>query len=264
MLKNHISKWWFDATLFIGFLLAFFLDLTGLELHQWIGMAAIGLAGYHLFVHAGWVSAVTDRFFGGTSAQARLYYLIDAFLLIGFSLIALTGLLISTWLNFSMVQMELWVSVHIQASVMTLALTVIKIAAHWRWVVGTARKIFTLAPQPAPRLGTVRPPVKAAVQVSANQSTNRRDFLKLMGAVGAASALALSSALTSLGEASGDQAGSEADTDQNQTDLSHSLKTLTTSQSCSVQCNRRCSFPGHCRRYTDSNGNNRCDLGECA
>jgi hypothetical protein len=32
---------------------------------------------------------------------------------------------------------------------------------------------------------------------------------------------------------------------------------------CQVRCNRRCSYPGHCRRYTDSNKNGRCDLGEC-
>jgi hypothetical protein len=30
-----------------------------------------------------------------------------------------------------------------------------------------------------------------------------------------------------------------------------------------VRCDRRCSYPGHCRKYTDSNGNGRCDLGEC-
>lgn len=27
-------------------------------------------------------------------------------------------------------------------------------------------------------------------------------------------------------------------------------------------CNRDCSYPGHCRRYTDQNNNGRCDLGE--
>ena len=40
--------------------------------------------------------------------------------------------------------------------------------------------------------------------------------------------------------------------------------TNTSTNTCQVLCNRRCSFPGHCRRYTDANGNNRCDLGECA
>lgn len=32
---------------------------------------------------------------------------------------------------------------------------------------------------------------------------------------------------------------------------------------CVVQCPKRCSYPGRCRRYVDANGNRRCDLGEC-
>jgi hypothetical protein len=36
-----------------------------------------------------------------------------------------------------------------------------------------------------------------------------------------------------------------------------------TAATCSVRCRRGCSFPGHCRRYIDSNGNGKCDLGEC-
>lgn len=33
---------------------------------------------------------------------------------------------------------------------------------------------------------------------------------------------------------------------------------------CSVRCPRNCSFPGRCRKYVDSNGNGKCDLGECS
>lgn len=32
---------------------------------------------------------------------------------------------------------------------------------------------------------------------------------------------------------------------------------------CQPQCPKSCSYPGNCRRYTDSNGNGRCDFGEC-
>jgi hypothetical protein len=35
-----------------------------------------------------------------------------------------------------------------------------------------------------------------------------------------------------------------------------------TSNVTSVRCTRGCSYPGHCRRYEDSNGNNKCDLSE--
>ena len=35
------------------------------------------------------------------------------------------------------------------------------------------------------------------------------------------------------------------------------------STACTIRCNKGCSYPGHCRRYVDTNRNNRCDLGEC-
>jgi hypothetical protein len=96
------TKWWVDAILFTGFITAFFLDLTGVALHQWIGMLAGALAAYHLITHWDWVEAVTQRFFGRTSGQARLYYLIDGGIMLGFASMIFTGLVISTWLSWAL------------------------------------------------------------------------------------------------------------------------------------------------------------------
>ena len=51
-------NWWIDAALFGAFLLTFFLDLTGLALHQWLGVAAGALALYQLARHWTWMRAV--------------------------------------------------------------------------------------------------------------------------------------------------------------------------------------------------------------
>jgi hypothetical protein len=40
-------------------------------------------------------------------------------------------------------------------------------------------------------------------------------------------------------------------------------ETQTAVAACTIRCPRGCSFPGHCRRYVDQNGNGKCDLGEC-
>jgi hypothetical protein len=42
----------------------------------------------------------------------------------------------------------------------------------------------------------------------------------------------------------------------------HALSASATG-SCVVRCGRRCSYPGHCRRDVDTDGNWRCDPGEC-
>ena len=44
-------NWIIDAVLFGGFLVALWLDLTGVAVHQWLGIAVGALAGYHLVAH---------------------------------------------------------------------------------------------------------------------------------------------------------------------------------------------------------------------
>ena len=44
------TNWWIDTVLFIGFITTFFLDLTGVEAHQWIGILSGALAAYHLLI----------------------------------------------------------------------------------------------------------------------------------------------------------------------------------------------------------------------
>ena len=85
-------NWLLDAALFGGFLVALWLDLTGVAVHQWLGVAVGLIAGYHLWKHWRWVKAVTGRLFGRTSRQSRTYYAVDAGLAVGLAAISVTGL----------------------------------------------------------------------------------------------------------------------------------------------------------------------------
>lgn len=313
MIKNHqLWKWFVDFTLFVGLILAAMLDLTGLPIHQWLGLGVGLLAGYHLLAHWTWIRAVSSRLASSASSQARRYYLVDAGLFIGFSLILVTGLAMSTWFDLELAAYDSWYHLHVFATIGTLALTVSKVGLHWRWVINVGRKIAGSPARPAERTAPVpapaRVPLKPAV-LRAPVDTGRRDFLRLMGVVGAAAVVAAHSALGE-GEqvaaevAQSEQASAAQRTAQPAANSSGSVEpgatiqqstaqptpgsapTITqspTSQaaatssrsaasssavdgrsSCFVQCNRRCSYPGHCRRYRDSNGNGRCDYGECA
>lgn len=289
------SNWILDALLFVGFLVSFAMDWTGLSLHQWIGVFGGLLAIYHLVLHWDWVTAVTMRFFGKTSAQARTYYLLDASIMLGFYLILVTGVVISTWLNLALTNYAVWVDFHVTTSIVTLLLVVLKIGLHWRWIVRVARQsIFRPAPQPTPML---KP---APVPVAASGTMTRRDFLKLMGVVGVASLAAFTFTLNNNQQAQAAAGTSDTDattstttsqevvqpTASSPTATSESVavaeatpsattetvtvaqsyaapSTTTVTTSCVVRCDKQCSSPGRCRRYQDSNGNNLCDLGEC-
>jgi hypothetical protein len=247
--------WLIDAALFSGFLLSFWLELTGVEVHQWLGIAIGAVAGYHLLTHWAWVKSVTDRFFKQTSTQARLYYVVDATVLIGLATIIVTGLVISTWFDLALTNDAAWKSFHVIASLGTLAAVVIKLGLHWRWIVATARRyIFPQPPQLAPA-----PTAKGL---------GRREFLRLMGGVSAVAVMAGLSAVEALQQAASAEAATPSTSSQTGTSSATQRTTSSAqaqnSSNCFVQCNRRCSYPGHCRRYTDSNNNGHCDLGECA
>ena len=247
-------NWIIDAVLFGGFLVALWLDLTGVVVHQWLGIAVGALAGYHLVAHWSWVEAVTSRLFGRTSRQSRQFYAVDAGLAVGFVTIAVTGLAISTWLDLTLASYAVWRNIHVLASVVTLVLVVGKIGLHWRWIVSTARRRIFPAPVPAGQIGVVQP-----VPVATHMG--RRDFVRLMAGVGAVALLAGVNALT--GDA-GDQAEASAATQATGgMQAVTSTSSASAASSCRVRCGRRCSYPGHCHRYVDSNGNGRCDLGEC-
>jgi hypothetical protein len=259
--NTHKKNWFIDVGLFIGFWVASMLDLTGLAVHQWLGLGVTILAGYHLVKHWTWVKSVTSRLFGGTSDQARRFYLIDTGLMIGFSMILLTGLVISTWFDLSLANDAAWRNIHVTVTILTMILIVLKIGAHWRWVVREGQRILSLAPRSSAKLPN---------QVGRPQTSRlaRREFLTLMGIVSVAALIPVHSALVNRASSDIDAAGVQAEKqDLLATQLSSASvagSENTASSSCVVRCPRGCSFPGRCRRYVDTNQNERCDLGECA
>jgi hypothetical protein len=252
------TNWLIDAGLFAGFIGSLWLDLTGVAAHQWLGLAVAAFAVYHLWKHWTWVKAVGGRFFGGTSGRVRACYLIDAGLAAGFAAITATGLVISTWLGLALPAYATWHAVHVGASVATLALLVAKFGLHWRWIVDVARrKVFGT---------TVRAPVSPAVPAAVSPAVaplGRRDFVKLMAGAGT---VALLSGVNALGAVKIDavEAAPESASSNTAASSAAASSTVASSGSCVIRCNKRCSYPGRCRRYTDSNNNGRCDLGECA
>lgn len=277
--KTH---WWIDLFLLVGFLAAFYVNLTGISLHQWLGLAITILALVHLILHWDWVTAIFTRFFMKSSARARIYLLLDILIMLGAAVMVETGLVISTWFNLDLPNYADWLDIHIYSSVITLGITVVKLGLHWRWIVCVAKKAFGKHAA----LPVARPLQPVVVPTPVDQKrVDRRQFLMLMGAVSGVSVLAATNVLSRVNavqsEAETQLASNEAlaETTSPTATLPYSTgvtpvpiatvntipqaAAVTTSQTCTVRCPRGCSYPGHCRRYTDSNNNGRCDLGEC-
>jgi energy-converting hydrogenase Eha subunit A len=267
-----------DVLLFAIFILTFLLDVTGVFLHQWLGILCALIIVIHLGGHLRWFQEVTRNFLHNPSKRTITYYVIDATILLGFVAILISGLIISTWLELPIANYLKMADFHVAVSVITLALVVLKIGLHWKWIaqrMGRKAKAV-LVPSPAP--------------VPVSQGIDRRRFLTLMGAVGFASYVALRSALSQSAFPSTGLADLEADdqppvaqvatsqsaqatqgfdpTSPNPSSLALPTPTLQAPQapppaSCVVRCPNHCSYPGQCRRYVDFNRNNLCDNGEC-
>ena len=190
-MKPHKPKtnWIIDALLFAAFVVSFFLDCTGLALHQLLGAFVGALATYHLLAHWAWVKAITAKFAKRANAKARLYYVLDVAVLLGLLGIILTGLAISTWLDLPLGNYLAWRNAHVWASICTMLLVVLKIGLHWRWIVSVARRHILPQPKAAPQPGLA--PV--AVETT-RRRLDRRSFLVLMGGVSLAGLLAIRNA----------------------------------------------------------------------
>jgi hypothetical protein len=281
-MDQQINYWRIGLLLLALFWVLCFPGFIGLELHQWLGLAAFGLAVWHLLAHWKWILAVTRRFFSGTSIQARLFYILDGGVLLGFWMILITGLMISTWLDLPLYDFPAWTHIHLMVSIFTLLLVVAKLILHWRWVANAVRR-YGLLPVSI-RTGAGGPQ-------RAGNPVSRRDFLKLTGVLGAVSAVtihgmlepsrqaqSLSSAPEQAGDGNSQRSATAAPSPQtadpvleNPALASATIETVPTPNlpkaepaiACTVLCPNGCSFPGRCRRYIDANKNNLCDNGEC-
>jgi len=274
--KNKIF-WVVDAVLFLGFLASFQLEWTGLVAHEWLGAAIILLALAHLLLHWSWVTAVAGRLMRARTGRSGAYFFLDSIILVGFLIISISGLVMSSWLNLTLSNYDAWRQLHIITSAGTLILIAAKIIAHRRWVVSIPRK---WRPQRAVagHFGPVN-------QRRNRLAQERRDFLKLSGVLGASVMLGMLGVvraerrlLASTDEEpnvqtlsdAGDQQAFAATATPEPTStagptaaVNESAALVSDETDCTVRCHHGCSYPGQCRKYVDANANGRCDLGEC-
>lgn len=268
-----------DILLFAGFILCFFLDFTGLTLHQWLGVLLCGAAVIHLLLHDSWVKNVLRRF-SDLRARLQILFLLDAAIAFGFVGILVTGLIVSTWFNLPLTSISGWIDIHTAFSIETLFFLLVKVGFHWRWISCAIRTL--VAKRRVPKTTAFNPSLTPAPQPAGKQ-INRRDFLAVMGVAGVASYLAVHNLLKEdqlvasaqsvietatatappTTEAAAVQSSSTAELMTTTIPTATQVPTQQAAYTCTVLCRDGCSFPGRCRRYVDTNGNNLCDNGEC-
>lgn len=137
-MSHNLRLWVVDVTVFTVFLLVMDVPLTGLPIHEWLGIGIGAALVVHLVQHGNWVATVTDRFRSATSFRNRLNYVMMAVLFLSFVTIIVSGLVISEaaipWLGIQTAYSPFWLWVHLSSVNVVLLATALHLALNWRWI----------------------------------------------------------------------------------------------------------------------------------
>lgn len=136
---------WVDVSMFALFLLVINVPMTGLTIHEWLGILIGGVMVAHLIQHADWVASMFQRVLAATSLQNRVNYLMMIGLFIGFASIIISGLLISQvalpFVGYTPTGGPFWLWLHLSSVGWVVALVAIHVAMNWKWIASTTERL---------------------------------------------------------------------------------------------------------------------------
>ena len=133
-----------DAVALVVYLAAANPALTGVAVHEWLGIGVFVVFFVHAVQHAGWV-ADTVRTALSSPAPARVANLaLDALILAAFMVVTVSGLLISGAVlpAFGLYAdgYYFWDPLHAIAAKALLALLLVHVVVHWKWIYSFFKK----------------------------------------------------------------------------------------------------------------------------
>ena len=142
--KILITKLLIDSAITVAFLALLSIPLTGLAIHEWLGIALIFGLIVHLLLNWAWIVATTLRFLRALTDQVRINYLLNAALFIVMTMVISSGLMISeVALPFMGIHpmRNMFLSVlHLVSADALLLLVGLHLGMNWRWVVTAIRR----------------------------------------------------------------------------------------------------------------------------
>lgn len=141
-----------DIVLLIGVLLLFAPRLTGLPIHEWVGIALIPVVVWHLLLSWGWIADSSRAIVTRITRRARINYLLNWLLFTLIVVEMVSGLMISLValppLGFATLDDRTWRALHNQALNWTHLVIGLHIAMNWKPLL----LLFRRYPMPGVRL----------------------------------------------------------------------------------------------------------------
>jgi cytochrome b len=139
----------FDAIIFVAFLVTTAPRFSGIAVHEWLSLALAAAVVAHLLLHWSWLVETIKRTFRALPRATRINSILNMALFIDFVIITFTGIAISqSALPLFGIQLSTnfaWRRLHDTASNIALVLIGLHIAVHWDWIVSAVRR-YVIAP----------------------------------------------------------------------------------------------------------------------
>ena len=139
---------WLDVTLLVSVCALQDVPFTGLVLHEWLGLAMVGMVFAHLLLAWSWIATQSRRLFGAQSTRERINYLLNLSLFATVTAVIFSGILISQTaiptLTGAKVMPDMdwrWDTLHNRFSQYLLMLSGLHLAINWEWALATVQKV---------------------------------------------------------------------------------------------------------------------------
>jgi hypothetical protein len=155
--KNNINKtlknFWLDIIIFFAFVIDMNVHLTGLVIHEWLGVGLGVIVVIHLLFHWEWIECTVKKFLTALSGLHRFKSILDIALFLDFVALGITGLMISKvvmrLLGIQTARNSFWRGLHVASADWLIFLIGLHLAINWRWVVNILKRVFRIRlPQP--------------------------------------------------------------------------------------------------------------------
>ena len=129
-----------DAVALAAYLAAATPALTGVAVHEWLGIGVLVVFLVHVVQHAGWVADAVRGSIRNPSLARTGNLALDALVLVVFMVVTVSGVLISgavlPMFGLYADGYYFWDPLHAIAAKALLALLLVHVVVHWRWIRG--------------------------------------------------------------------------------------------------------------------------------
>ena len=140
---------WLDVTLLVSVCALQTVPFTGLVVHEWLGLAMVGMVLAHLLLAWSWIASQSRRLLAWQSLRACINYLLNLTLFACVIAAIFSGILISQKAIPALTGTQAapdmdwrWDSIHNRFSNFVIILSGLHLAINWDWVLAAGRKIF--------------------------------------------------------------------------------------------------------------------------